>query len=162
MPSVLFVCTANQGRSPIAEVIFRRIINEKVSNAQDWRIGSAGTWAQPGKPAASGARIMMADRGMDISHHRSRPVTLKLITSSDLILTMESGQKESMRVEFSSDSNKIFLLSEMAGEEIDVQDPINGTLTDYQEVADCIQYLVEQGFEKICATAIRNEQDPKS
>jgi|WetSurMetagenome_2_1015567.scaffolds.fasta_scaffold124231_2 protein-tyrosine phosphatase len=162
MPSVLFVCTANQGRSPIAEAIFRRLINEKLINNQDWRIGSAGTWAQPGKPAASGARILMADRGMDISRHRSRPVTLKLITSSDLILTMESGQKESLHIEFASATNKVFLLSEMTGEVIDVQDPINGTLTDYQDVADCIQDLVEHGFEKICDMAIKNEQNQKS
>jgi protein-tyrosine-phosphatase len=153
MPTVLFVCTANQGRSPIAEAIFRKLLNERSPDAEDWRVNSAGTWAQSGKPAASGSRILMADRGMDLSRHRSRPVTARLLAASDLIITMEAGQKESICIEFPEAAHKVFLLSEMVGDEMDISDPIQATWNEYVEITDAIQSYLERGFDRICQLA---------
>jgi len=158
MPAVLFVCTANICRSPMAVGIFNKILEEKNPEG-DWRVESAGTWGLDGEPAAAGSLAVMKNNGIDISEHRARSVGKDLLQVFDLILTMESGQKESMRVEFPEVSDRIFLLSEMVNQKQDVDDPYGGIFSEYKQAADEIEEYLLGGYDTIVHRATHSNLD---
>ena len=161
MPEVLFVCTANQCRSPMASVLFQHLVS-KHPNCGEWRIESAGTWALEGHPATERAQYVIKLHGLDLSQHHSRGVTAEMLLSFNLILTMESGHKEALRSEFPKIANRIFLLSEMNGGIFDIHDPIGGSVDDYEATAREIENILDQGFEKIIQIAQESEAQPAS
>ena len=149
MPTILFVCTANRYRSPIAEVCFKRKI-EKHSNDGEWDVLSAGTWTTDGLPPMAEAIEDARQSGLDIRAHRSGEVSKVLINRSDLTLVMEHSHKEALQQEFPQHREKIFLLTEIArGIAYDIPDPI--TNPSVGDVAGEICKLIEDGFEKILA-----------
>jgi protein-tyrosine-phosphatase len=115
-----------------------------------WRVESAGTWARTGVPAARGVQAVLREWDIDLSAHRSRCVSHELLTSFDLIVTMERGQQEALRIEFPTLGDRIVLLSEMvAGAVYDIPDPVAGSLAEVRDVARDIDQLLEQGFDRI-------------
>ncbi len=152
MPAILFVCTANICRSPMAAAMFKQILGEKKPRG-DWTVESAGTWGLDGQPAASGSQAVMQSKGLDISEHRGRSVDAEIIKSFDLILAMENGHKESLRMEFSDQSDRIFLLSEMVDQNLDIDDPYGGVYAEYVKAADEIEEYLLDGFETIIQKA---------
>jgi protein-tyrosine-phosphatase len=95
----------------------------------------------------------MSDLGLDISQHRSRIVTRNMLRQFDLILTMESGHKEALTIEFPEITPRLYLLSEMIDEQQDVADPIGGQITDYRYTAARIHRILTQGFDRIVQLA---------
>src|SRR5690606_10441944 len=87
--NVLFVCTGNTCRSPMAEAIARRRFAEREWTHVD--VASAGVAAGPGSPASSHAIILAADRGLDLTAHRSQPLSPELVEWADLILAMSAS-----------------------------------------------------------------------
>lgn len=148
MPAILFVCTANICRSPMASGLFKTMLDEAQIPGV-WRVESAGTWALEGEPAATGSQAVMSERGINISKHRAQNVSRELLQSFDLILTMESGHKESLRVEFPDLSGRIYLLSEMVNQKDDIDDPYGGTISEYEQAADEIEGYLNKGFDEI-------------
>ena len=146
MPSILFVCTANVCRSPMAMAIFRKLVQD---DREEWEVASAGTWAIEGLPVTSKALLVLQSKGLDISDHRSQPVTGELIDRFDLILTMEKNHKEALAIEFPQKAKRIFLLSEMIGLVYDVPDPIGKSLTDFQSTHNEIEQTLKMGLHKI-------------
>jgi protein-tyrosine-phosphatase len=145
MPSVLFVCTANICRSPMAEALWRI----RLGDAAGWRVESAGTWAMDGQPAARYAQQVIQQRGSDLSQHRSRVVDKELLESFRLILVMEQGHKEALRFEFPAIASRVYLLSEMEDESQDIHDPVGGSMLDFEEAARELDCILEKGSEKI-------------
>ncbi len=152
MPSILFVCTANICRSPMAEGLMRKKIAQE-PDASQWQIASAGTWASEGLPASENSRLAMLERGIDISKHKSQCVTVQVMRAYDLILTMEQGHKEALRVEFPDQAKQIFLLSEMVGGHFNVADPFGGILEEYEQTANELDQLLAHGYENIIRLA---------
>lgn len=156
MPSILFVCTANICRSPMAMAIFK----SKVENdGLNWRIESAGTWATNGIAASLNSQQVLNNFGIDLSHHASRSVEDILLDEFDIILVMEQGHKEALSVEYPNISDRIYLIYEMIGFKKDVHDPYGARLVDYAETADEIDQILTEGLLKIKEIALKNEKD---
>lgn len=151
MPTILFVCTANRYRSPIAEACFRRELSKRHLQPA-WDVQSAGTWAQAGLPAMPEAILSARQFGLDIREHRSREVTAAILAAADLILVMELDQKEALQIEFQASRHKVALLTEVTeGLPIDIIDPVR--FPQNQQAASEICRLIQTGFEKILAAA---------
>ncbi len=114
-----------------------------------WRIESAGVWAREGNPAHLNVELILREMGVDISRHRSRQVTRDMLNEFDLVLVMELGHKEGLRMAFPDLANKVFMLSEIVGQRYDIVDPIGGTLADFRETAQELEHILQEGSEKI-------------
>lgn len=158
MPSILFVCTANQIRSPFAQALFAKKL-EQAANQDGWRVESAGTWAKDGQPATNLAQSLARQRGLDLSTHKARVVTREVLAPFNLILTMEHGQREALMVEFPDLAGRIFLLSQMVGMEYEVKDPIGRGADDYLDTFDHIDEILTRGFKRICMLAANNDRE---
>jgi protein-tyrosine phosphatase len=134
MTTFLIVCTANICRSPMAEGILCKKIQEH-PHFQGWRVSSAGTWGRNGLPAAPEAIEVLERRGIDISEHRSRIITPEIIQAADLILTMENGHREALVVEFPEKRQQIRLITELVGASYDIEDPIGKPLAEFEKLA---------------------------
>jgi protein-tyrosine-phosphatase len=146
MHSVLFVCTANICRSPMAMGLWK----EKIKDSTDsWKVESAGTWAPEGEPAARNTELVLKKFGIDLSEHLSRQVNLDMLKEFNLILTMEVGHKEALRIEFPEIAKRIFMLSEMVGLLYDISDPMGRPFKEFEETAKDIDDLLTRGYEKI-------------
>lgn len=146
MNSILFVCTANICRSPMAEGLFQKIVED---DANHWAISSAGTWANEGDQAAEGTLRALEKKGIDLHNHRSKMVTEEMLSAYNLILTMEKGQKEALKIEFPGISKRVFLLSEMVNQLFDISDPIGQPLARFEETMNDLDQILRQGKEKI-------------
>ena len=154
MPHILFVCTANICRSPVAEALLRQRLEER--DLEGWTVRSAGTWAIQERGAAQNSIRVLAERGIDISHHRSRMVSSELLEEADLILCMESSHVEALRAEFPEAASRIHLLSEMAGESFSVSDPYREPLEQYERMANTLADLIDGGLQRIIDLARAN------
>ncbi|HUH97904.1 MAG TPA: hypothetical protein VLZ89_11125 [Anaerolineales bacterium] len=152
MPSVLFVCTANQYRSPIAAARFRAKILQD-GRPGVWNISSAGTWTTPGLPALPLARKLAHSHGVSLDDHRTRLVSKAQITEFDLVLVMESGHKEALLTEFPFAAGYLFMLSEVVdGLQYDIHNPTSSQEEAEKCIGDLCE-LLERGYEKICQLA---------
>lgn len=137
--NILFVCTGNICRSPIAEAIAKRLWQGRARDKM--KIHSAGTVALPGFKAAPLSIKMMKKRGIDINLHRSTPLTTKTIEEADLILVMEQEHRKQILHTSPSAEGKVFLLKHFAlGIEEDIDDPIGGSPQNHQK---CVQQIEE-------------------
>lgn len=119
----------------------------------EWHAGSAGTWALEGLPASGHAVTVMAERGLDLSRHRSRAVSGTLLAATDLALCMTASHAEALRAEFPHHAPRIRQISEMIGLKFDVADPYGGPLEDYQHTAAELADLMERGGRKMVGGA---------
>jgi protein-tyrosine-phosphatase len=135
-------------RSPMAEGLMRRKL-ERQDRAHELRAASAGVWTVDGRPATESSTMVMAELGIDIRGHRSRLLTKRILENAALILTMTRSHAEAIRAEFPEHRNRVYLLSEMVGYGYDILDPVGGSLLDYEETAQEIEALIEEGYERM-------------
>lgn len=148
-PSVLFVCTGNQIRSPLSAAIFQSRLN--ASGLQDrFRVDSAGTWTRPGQTDPL-TRITALRMGLDIEAHRSKLIETDVVTKACLVIVMEQGQKEALEVEYPQVRGKVHLLSRLAGEPpYNIADPSGKGLEKYLQTGEELLGLINSAYDKIC------------
>lgn len=131
---ILFVCTGNTCRSPMAEGILRYIAKEQ---GLDIEVTSAGIAVYENAYAAINSIDVMKAIDIDISDHKSNQVDKNLIEDADLILTMSSGHKYAILSKFPLYEDKIYNLLEYAYDmDKDVADPYGGSLETYEKTRD--------------------------
>lgn len=134
--SVLFVCTGNTCRSPMAERIFVKVAREA---GLPWTASSAGTHAAPGMPMTRSAAAVLAARGLDDSGHLARPVDAAMLDAADTVFVMEAAQRERLVSRFPSCASKIALLGAPGG----IEDPIGGDAAKYATCAAAIETALQ-------------------
>ncbi len=141
--NVLFVCTGNTCRSPMAAALFNKFACEK---ELDVRIESAGIQVIPRMSASKQAIEVMKDYGIDLSEHLTKQIDRELIDASNLILTMTEYHKAAL-LPFAK--GKVQMLSEFAGEAEEVSDPYGGDVEVYRECAREIYQLLLKVADRI-------------
>ncbi len=143
---ILFVCTGNTCRSPMAEGILNQLAKEK---GLDIRAESAGIFAMAGEGAAANAIEAMKRIDIDISSHQSSLVRESLVEEVDLVLTMSQGHKEKLISYLPHLKDRVYLLNEYAFDiDKDLEDPYGQSIEYYEKARDEIYRAIEEILDK--------------
>lgn len=134
MQTVLFICSGNICRSPMAEGLLRKMLND--AGITDIEVHSAGTLGIEGAPASSAGMAACWDEfGVDISRHRSKGVTPAMLQEADWVLCMAREHLRIVQAMWPEGDNHCFLLNQYAGiktDNWDVFDPIGSSYAVYR------------------------------
>ena len=143
---ILFVCTGNTCRSPMAEVIAKDFFKKNNLNID---VLSAGLQGIEGVPASSHGKKALENIGLSGEDHKSQGITLALVEKADKILTMTKGHEAAIKAYFSDvdqTEKKVETLTYFAtGADGDIIDPYRGSLAVYEACRDLIKELIEEG-----------------
>ncbi|MBI3875435.1 MAG: ribose 5-phosphate isomerase B [Verrucomicrobia bacterium] len=157
MKTILFVCTGNVCRSPMAEGLFRHAVRDR---AQQFRVMSAGVGAINGQAASPHAVTALRELGIDISGFRSRMLTGQMVGEADYIFGMTRGHVEAITLLYPQAMEKVFLLREFDETldffEKDIPDPIGGSYDIYLNSRD----QIEQGIQSMLKFIEQTETPP--
>jgi protein-tyrosine-phosphatase len=146
---ILFVCTGNICRSPMAEGLLKKMA---LDNQWSLEAQSAGLAAFNGVPATQEAVEACKEKGIDISAHQSQPLSKNLVLESTLILTMTDKHKESILRKMPQLADKVILFSDFAGQGIeDVEDPMGQSIDVYRKIFSQIEGYLLKAKEKLQA-----------
>jgi protein-tyrosine phosphatase len=131
---VLFICTGNTCRSPMAEALFRHRCGDRL----DWSCCSAGLYAAAGSPASAHAVEAMAELGIDLSGHRSRPLQAEQLKEAEMVVTMTAAQRLELIQDFPEVGNRVFLIKSFGTSKVpaDITDPFGGSIQAYRKTRD--------------------------
>ncbi|MBS7297888.1 MAG: low molecular weight protein arginine phosphatase [Eubacteriales bacterium] len=141
--NVLFICTGNTCRSPMAAALFNKIAVER---NLDVRIESAGLFANDGDGASAEAIVAMKKYDIDLLGHHSQTINAELIENSDLILTMTAAHKMILD-QYASE--KTFTICEYAEMDGDIPDPYGSDVEEYEKCAEKLFTALKKCADKI-------------
>jgi protein-tyrosine-phosphatase len=147
--NLVFVCTGNTCRSPLAEALARRELERR-----GWRhveVVSAGLAAEDGYPASRNAVAVGERHGLDLAGHRSRALTPEMVDWADLVLAMSPSHVYAL--ERGGAGDKVALLGDFAaggeGGGFPVRDPFGGDEEAYEATLRELEPLVSAVFDRL-------------
>ena len=142
MKKILFVCSGNTCRSPLAEGIAKSIFPRSLN--EDFEILSAGSSAIEGLPASPLAVQVADEHGIDLSQHKTRLLSRSLVKQADLIVTMSAKHKQTVGILEPSALAYTHLLTEFCeNAHGDVPDPVGGDLHVYGRTFEIIEKCLD-------------------
>jgi len=145
MLNIVFVCTGNICRSPMAEGYLRHKWQEM--GRGDLNVSSMGIHGLDDSPATEYSQAVCKEHGVDISSHRSRSLVGDELQNADLIFCMEAAQKKFVQTFFPWHRDKVFLLAAWPEKETRksfITDPMGASYEDYQRIFATIRSHIER------------------
>jgi len=142
--NVIFVCTGNTCRSPLAEGFFKSLL----APDSDIIVGSRGIAAVEGVPVSANSLVAASDMGIDISDHKARSLTLQDVEMADYIFTMTSSQARILKDALPHFAEKIYSLAEFSGCN-DITDPYGCNIDIYRKCAFELSEAIKVIYNKI-------------
>ena len=152
--NILFACSGNVCRSPLAEGILKKMIPHKLRN--NINVQSAGVSTLNGMRPSAFAAEVAKNNGVNISSHRSKQITEKMISESDLIFVMSKDHLEYFKNSFIKYMDKVYALKKFSNPDnnnIDIKDPIGGDLGSYEKIFHEIKHEIERILPKLVKLA---------
>ena len=163
MPSVLFVCSANRFRSPVAAGIFQKALaEEETSRTLSWNIGQAATWvvssaglqAAPLQPVLPDVLEAACQLGIDLSDHWSQRVDELDLVNFDLIVVMQKSHRLALLDQYPDLQERIYLFSQVVdNESYDIPDSYNSP-QGVMGVCVVMNDLIRRRLSYLCVLAI--------
>jgi protein-tyrosine-phosphatase len=147
---IIVVCTANICRSPMAAALLQHALAAEVEPLRSMPVESAGVVARSGAPVSSNSVTALKKVGLDISGHRSQPVTQEMLDRALVVLCMTESHRAMLHVQFDRVPQHVYLFREFMPGEIDreIGDPFGGPLSLYEatrdEMVEAIPSLLKQ------------------
>lgn len=145
MKKIMFICSGNTCRSPLAEGLFKKYLQE--NNITNVEVGSAGVGAFPGDAISINSILVAGNRGVDISKHRARNINPEHLLTTDLFFCMSESHKQVLLRH--CDEDKIVILN--------VPDPYGRPIEIYEECAKQLESKFPEILERIQNTVIIRE-----
>ncbi len=145
MKKIMFICSGNTCRSPLAEGLFKKYLND--NKITDIEVGSAGVGAFPGDGVSINSILVASQRGVDISDHRARNINPEHLLTTDLFFCMSETHKAVLSKH--CDENKIVVLN--------VPDPYGRPIEAYEECAKQLESQFSQILQRSQNTVVIRE-----
>ncbi|WP_071784220.1 low molecular weight protein arginine phosphatase [Paenibacillus antibioticophila] len=148
---ILFVCTGNTCRSPMAEGIMRKLVADRGLRIE---VRSAGVAASTGASMSRHAEAVLRDKGI-VDKFASTQLHSEQVEWADLILTLTESHKQHIRFAFPTSLDKVYTLKEYVSdgsgmaESYDISDPYGGSRDDYDRTAEEIAAALDKLADKL-------------
>jgi glycine hydroxymethyltransferase len=159
---VLFVCTGNTCRSPMAEALFRDLVKDR----PDFEVASAGVGAMPGQPASPQTADLISELGLDLSGFASSPLTDELVRDATHIFALANHHAAVIEMDYPDAADKTYLVTEFTADDTirgeDISDPIGMGRRAYEQTRDMLKKCLPSLLAYIDQTSPRaksTEQD---